>query len=171
MPSPLSLAGQVVIYALVALALGVLSDSPSWQAHSEDKAEIVLSFSHGGARRGCRTLSDAELADLAPNMRPKNRQVCPRERVPVAILLLLDGETIVDAILPPTGLTGDSPSRIYQRLSVAAGSYELQAHLRDTDRAEGYDYDFSQSVRLRPRQRVVLDFRQDLGGFVIINAL
>jgi hypothetical protein len=171
MPSPLSLAGQAVIYALVALALGVLSDTPRWQAHPEDKAEIVLSFSHGGARMGCRTLSDAELADLAPNMRPKNRQVCPRERTPVMVQLMLNDEVIVDTVLPPTGLTGDSPSRIYQRLSVAPGSYELQAQLRDTDRAEGYDYDFSQSVRLQPRQRVVLDFRQDLGGFVITNAL
>jgi len=169
MPSPLSLAGQVAIYALVALALGVLSDTPRWQAHPGEKAEIVLSFSHGGGRMGCRTLSDAELADLAPNMRPKNRQVCPRERMPVAVLLKLDGETMVDTVLPPSGLTGDSPSRIYQRLSVAPGSYELLAMLRDTDRAEGYDYDFSQSVSLQPRQRVVLDFRQDLGGFVIAN--
>jgi hypothetical protein len=169
MPSPLSLAGQVVIYALVALALGVLSDSPRWQAHPEEKAEIVLSFSHGGARMGCRTLSEAELADLAPNMRPKNKQVCPRERTPVTVLLTLDGKTIVDAVLPPSGLTGDSPSRIYQRLPVAAGAYELRARLRDSGRTEGYDYDLSRSIRLKPRQRLAIDFRQDVGGFVIAN--
>jgi hypothetical protein len=169
MPSPLSLAGQVVIYALVAVALGVLSDTPRWQAHPEEKAEIMLSFSHGGGRMGCRTLTEEELADIAPNMRRKNRQVCPRERIPVMVRLTLNGETVVDALLPPSGLTGDSPSRIYKRLQVPTGSYALHAQLRDTERAAGYDYDFTQSVVLEPRQRLVIDFRQDLGGFVISN--
>jgi len=170
MPSPLALAAQVAVYALVAASLGFLSESPPWPSFPDDRAEIVLSFAHGGARKGgCRDLTADELAGLAPNMRPKGKQVCPRERVPLQVQLVVDGAVRIDRALPPGGLAGDAPSRIYERLPVAIGEHRLVARLRDSERTEGYDYEMDRKVTLDARQRLVLDFRTDHGGFVIVG--
>jgi hypothetical protein len=162
--------GQGAVYALAALALGVLSDTPAYRHFPDDRAELVLSFSHGGARKGeCRTLSPDELAELAPNMRRPDAKVCPRERVPLVTELMLDGAALLGETLPPSGLAGDGPSKIYRRLAVEPGRHRLVVRLRDTGRAEGFDHERAAEVALAPRQRFVVDFRADLGGFIFAN--
>ncbi len=171
MPSALAIAGQAAVYGLVAVTLGLLSDTPAYRHFQDDRAEFVLSFSHGGSRKGpCRTLTEEEIGELAPNMRRKSQQVCPRERVPVVVELSLNGSVLIGESLPPGGLAGDGPSRIYRRIEVAVGQHDLYLRLRDTDRAEGFDYEIAKQVTLTPRQRYVVDFRGDLGGFVLGGA-
>ena len=80
--------------------------------------------------------------------------------------LLLDGEPLYQAVLPPTGLAGDGPSRAYQRFAVPPGRHELSARLRDTDRAEGFDYERTAMVELAPAQSLAIDFRSEMGGFI-----
>jgi hypothetical protein len=161
--------GQGLVYALIAVVIGVLSDTPAYRGFPEDSAELVLSFSHGGARKGaCRELSPEELAELAPNMRrPK---VCPRERVPVTVRLELDGNVLIERALPPAGLAGDGPSRIYAHFAVPAGVHRLAAFLRDTARETGFDYAAEKTVSLAADARFVVDFRADHGGFIFGGA-
>ena len=74
--------GQVVLYALFALVIGVFSRWPVYQHLGSDQALIKLSFTHAGKPLGdCRRQSAAELAKLPPNMRAPMK--CPRERSPV----------------------------------------------------------------------------------------
>ena len=88
--APMTLLGQVLLYALFAVVIGVFSRWPAYQPLAPDQAMIKLSFSHHGKPVSeCRQASAAELAKLPPNMRAPLR--CPRERSPVTIELIMAG--------------------------------------------------------------------------------
>jgi hypothetical protein len=167
MSNVLRLAGQAVVYGLVAITLGYLSDSPGYTHVEDDSAEIVISFSHGGARIApCRKLTDAEIAEIAPNMRRKNAEVCPRERIPVVVELDIDGTRVLEDSLTPGGLSRDGVSQIYRRFATATGRHHLKGRLRDSPRTSGFDYSFEAEIDLSSRQRYVIDFRDEFGGFL-----
>ncbi len=155
--------GMVGTCAVLALGIGYFSSAPSYEVIPPDRALIQLSFSHAGQPKGeCRRFTAEELAAMAPNMRrPLD---CPRERVALVVELTLDGELLFRGALPPLGLAGDGPSSAYERFVVASGPHRLRARLRDTNRAEGYDYEHEAEIELTPRQNFVIDFRAD-GGF------
>ncbi|MCC7045485.1 MAG: hypothetical protein IT562_02115 [Alphaproteobacteria bacterium] len=159
-------AGQAVIYGAFGLLIGYFSASPSYTYTPADRGEVKLSFSHGGQKRGgCRQLSAEEIAKLPPNMRVARS--CPRERVPLLVEMDVDGKTLYRAILPPSGLSGDGASRAYRRFGLAPGPHRLGLRLRDSDRAEGFDYERAFDVVIEPRQNIVVDFRTEAGGFVL----
>jgi len=167
MPRALRYAGQAAVYLLIAVLLGVFADSPSYTRFPPDQAQITLSFAHGAQRKGgCRRLTAEEIAELPPNMRKPT--VCPRERLPVYVELMLDDAMLVSASLPPTGLSGDGPSQVHRRFTIEPGAYRVTARLRDSERAEGFDYERSVDITLRSQQNFVVDFRLDSGGFVFM---
>ena len=158
--------GQAAIYLVFALVIGYLADSPAYRHFPDDQALIKLSFSHGASPKvPCRELTPAELEALPPNMRRATR--CERERLPVLVELDLDGEPLYRASVTPSGLAKDGPSRVYQRFAVPAGEHALSARLRDTDRADGFDYEREIMLDLAPGQSLALDFRAETGGFLI----
>lgn len=158
-------AGQVVVYLLFAAFLGYFASAPKYTHFPPDMALIKLSLAHGAQRKGgCRRFTQAELQKMAPNMRrPLD---CPRQRLPVTVELLIDGEASYRATLPPTGLSGDGPSRIYQRFAVTPGRHTIVARLRESDRAEGFDYEKTAEIELTAQQSLAIDFRNELGGFI-----
>lgn len=154
--------GTAVGVGLV-LATAALSAWPAWQSLPEDYALVRLSFTVSGARN-CRDRTPEELAALPPNMR--QGQVCERRRAPVHVELDLDGATVLAEDLPPSGLAGSGPSRVYRRFELPAGSYDIALRLR-TDPAEaGYTATASQSVTLVPGQSLAIDYDAEAGGFV-----
>jgi hypothetical protein len=161
---PLRWLGQGLIIGLIMLAIGTLADTPTYTSFPADQAMIRLSFSHGGAR-DCRERSAEELAALPPNMRSPT--VCSRARLPVRLEVDLDGSPLVHADLPPGGLRGDGPSRIYEGFAVDPGHYTIDARLRDSDREAGFDWQRTAEISLEPRQNLVIEFKGDAGGFVI----
>lgn len=157
--------GQAIIYGGFAAFLAVFANSPPYARVPEGNALIKLSFAHGAKAKGaCRKLSQTELAELAANMR--KAEVCPRERLPVHIRLVIDGEVLVDRELPPTGLHSDGPSRIYERIVVPSGKHEFEVSLRDTVRDEGFDYVSQYSTELEPGQSLAIDFHGGGDGFM-----
>ena len=167
MASALRYIGQAVVYTGIALLLGVFAALPSCERFPEDKAQILLSFAHGAQRKGeCRRLSAEEIAALPPNMRKPT--VCPRERLPVDVELLLDDELLFQASLQPSGLSRDGPSQVHRRLVVPAGPHRLTVRLRDSDRSEGFDYERTEMIELQENQNFVVDFRSEAGGFVFM---
>jgi hypothetical protein len=156
-----------MIYAGIALLIGYFASAPTYVHFPPDQAQIKLTLAHGAERRvECRRLSSEELQELAPNMR--KAVDCPRERLPVWIEVALDGQLLYEASVPPTGLSGDGPSRIYQRFTVTPGRHRLQLRLRDTARTAGYDYELDQQIELQPRQNLAIDFRAESGGFILM---
>ena len=156
--------GQAAVYLGIAALLGTFSNTPAYVHYPPDQALIKLSLVHSAQRKEeCRRLSAEEIAELAPNMR-KNL-ACARERLPVRLELSVDGETLVSGSFPPTGLSSDGPSLVYRRLPVAPGKHRLILRMRDSNRQEGYDYEYESVVDLRPQQNLVIDFRSETGGF------
>ena len=158
-------AGLAGILAVFGLVIGYFSYRPSYTHFPPDKAMIKISFTLSGKPKGkCHRRSRAELLKLAPNMR--RLTVCPRERLPVRVELMLDGKLLYRASLPPSGLAKDGPSRVYQGFTVAPGKRRIVARLTDSNRTTGFDYETTAEVVLRSRQHFIVDFRRDRGGYI-----
>ncbi|MDP2620946.1 MAG: hypothetical protein Q8P46_12350 [Hyphomicrobiales bacterium] len=169
MLSAIKIAGQVAIYAAIMAVIGYFSDTPAYRHFPADSALIKLALVHGGqSKGGCREPTPEDLEKLAPNMRRK--LICERERLPVAVELELDGKVVFSETLEPTGLRSDGPARLYQSFPIPAGPHTLAARMRDSDRAEGFDYEAHTEVALRPGVLFVIQFRAEGGGFLFHEA-
>lgn len=164
MPELRYIAGQIIAFALFAVGLGYFSDSPSYTYHDPAMALVMVSFSHASEHKEkCRRFTPEEIAALAPNMR--RPMDCKRERVPVYVEVLMDGNRLLGKSYNPTGLAKDGAASIYERIPVKPGPHQLMAKLRASPGEDGFDYEGSASVDLKPRQLFVIDFRKDLDGF------
>lgn len=163
---PAAWAGQLALYGLFALAIGVFSQWPRYHPLDPGQALVKLSFTRVGKPVGdCRTRSEAELAKLPPNMR--STTVCPRERSPITVQVDVDGVRALDRSAPPSGLSRDGASAIYERLSVPAGERRITVSLSDDVRAREAPYRRDATVRLAPGQVLVIDFDAEKGGITL----
>ncbi|MGI9462336.1 MAG: hypothetical protein ACR2OM_00235 [Aestuariivirgaceae bacterium] len=164
MPDALRYIGQLGFFAVVVAFIGYFSSQPVYQQIPDGMAQIKLSFAHGGARKiDCRKLTSKEIAALPANERRPN--TCTRERIPLHVQLILDGELLYDDLLEATGLSSDGPARTYKKLIVPAGPHTITARLRDSKRASGFDYEATHQVTLKAFQNLAIDFKADNGGF------
>ena len=165
MNSVLRYVGQAAVLAAFVAVIGFFSGNPSFRHFPEREGLLKVSFTHGGDRKvECRKRTREELAELAANMR--SAMDCPRERVELRFEIDLDGVPLYQALLPPTGLAGDGPSRIYERFALPAGRHVLDLRLRDSRRSEGFDHVARKTVELAAGQSVAVDFRGG-EGFII----
>ena len=156
---------RFLVLAGVFLAVAAFSDWPRLQTAPEGVGYLTLSFSHGADRRAaCRRLTAEEIAELAPNMR--RREVCPRQRPPIQIELEVDGRLLFKAEAPPSGIAGDGPSRVFERLALPQGEYEVAIRMRDRPGDAGFNYSATQRMRIGAADNRVIDFRPEAGGFV-----
>jgi hypothetical protein len=163
---PLAWIGQLLLYGLFALAIGVFSQWPPYRHLGDDQALIKLSFTRVGKPVGdCRTLSAEELARLPPNMRAPTS--CPRERSPVTVEVDLDGANVLKRTAPPTGLSKDGASAVYERLVVPAGEHRIAVRLSDDVRARDAAFHHEATVKLAPGQVLVIDFDAGKGGITL----
>jgi hypothetical protein len=161
----LRLLGQFVVIAALFAGVAWLSDRPTYRQIPEGTGVMMLSFVHSADRRGeCRRLSPEEIAKLPPNMR--RVQDCPRVRRPIYVELDLDGRNVYRASLPPTGIAGDGPSRVYQRFVLPARKYDIAVRMRDTARAEGFDHERHDKIDFAPDQLFVIDYQPERGEFI-----
>lgn len=149
--------GQILLYGLFALIIGVFSSWPSYRHLGSDEALIKLSFSHTGKPvSDCTAQTPEELAKLPPNMRAPVR--CPRERSQIVVELDVDGLGAYRHIAKPSGLSRDGASSVYHRLQVAAGTHRLAVRMRDDVRSDGFAHVREETVTLKPYQILVIDF-------------
>lgn len=161
----LRMAGQFVVIAALFAATAALSDWPVYRQTPRGTAVVMLTFVHGADRKAeCRRLTPEEIQKLPPNMR--RVQECPRGRRPLYVELDLGGQRIFQASLPPTGIAGDGPSKVYERFVVPAGHYDVAVRMRDTPRTEGFDHERRGAITLAADQMFVIDFRSETGEFV-----
>jgi hypothetical protein len=159
------LIGQFIVIAALFAGVAALSDWPPYSQIAKDSGVVMLTFVHGADRKGeCRRLTPEEIAKLPPNMR--RVQDCPRGRRPIYVELDVDGDGVFRASLPPTGVAGDGPSRVYQRFVLPAGRHELAVRMRDTARSEGFDHERRDDLELAPDQMLVIDYRPESGSFI-----
>lgn len=159
-------AQQAFWMALFALVIGYFSIKPDYRHMPPDQALLRLSISHAGQLIGdCHQRTEAELQKLAPNMRAQ--QDCPRERSPVTIEVDVDGASMYREVIEPSGLSRDGASTAYRRLPVTPGTHRIEVRLKDSARQAGFNYTRNETVDLKPRQVVVIDFNRQQGGVII----
>lgn len=158
-------AGQFLVTLALFAAVAAFSDWPVYRQIPENHGVIILTFVHGADRRAaCRRLTPEEIAKLPANMR--RVEDCPRGRPPIYVELDVDGRSVYHAVLPPTGIAGDGPSRAYQRFVVPVGTHDVAVRLRDNPATQGFDRERSGRVTIGPDQNFVIDFRSDTGEFI-----
>ena len=79
--------------------------------------------------------------------------------------LEIDGELAVRIEAPPSGLWGDGPASVYERIEVRPGEHALTARLRDSNREKGWDYSATRSMTLEPGRNYTITFHAATGGF------
>lgn len=155
--------GQLLGYAAFCAALAYFATRPVYHPIPPETALVKVSLQHAGQRKeACRERSAEELAKLAPNMR--SASVCPRERVPVAIEIALDGRTIVSQSVPPSGLAKDGSSTLYLRVEVPAGEHRVVAKLGDSPEP-GFGHVKEATVNLAAGAILLIDFDAKSGGW------
>ena len=156
---------QPLFYAGAALAVGALASWPRYHQVPQGAAQIKLAFNHSGKRiEDCRRVPTDELAKLPSNQRRVRN--CSRERLPVFIQLAIDGKPIYEAVLKPSGLSGDGQARAYEKFIVPFGKHVIEARLRDSARTAGFDYESRFEADLSPWQNLAIDFKAQQGGFL-----
>ncbi len=160
------MAGQALVFLLLALGLGYLSQRPLLRPLPEGEALVRLAMAVPGKLKGeCRRLTEQELAKLPPNMR--RPEDCPRERLPVRIRLELDGALLRDEVIQPSGFARDGAATAYWKLALPAGPHELRAWVSEDATAPGFAYEKGFRVDLRPGGIVTLDFDRQRGGILL----
>jgi hypothetical protein len=166
MSTGLKYALQAVAYAAFAVVIGYFSTLPRYQHLQPDEALLRLSFKHPGkVAADCRQRTPEELAKLQPQFR--TAMDCPRERSPVRVRVALDDKPLYDEAFPPAGLSRDGASSGYRRLPIAAGPHKLHVQFNDDARVQGFNYERSAEVVVRPGQVVLIDFNPEQGGVVV----
>lgn len=156
--------GQGAVYALFFALLGYFSSAPSYSPIPPGTALLRVSFSHAGERvTPCRRYTPEEIAATAPNMR--RALDCERARVPLRVQVAVDGATVLDRILAPSGLSGDGAATVYARHRLSPGIHRVVARLRDSRRQEGFDHVAEFEVSVNAGDSIVLGFRPQDGGF------
>lgn len=159
-----ALALQPILYLAFAAAIGYFATLPPYNYGDPEAATIKVSLSHAAARvRPCTRLSPEEMARLAANMR--RAEVCERQRLPVRLELDIDGRAALRIEAPPTGLWGDGPASVYERIDVAPGAHTVSIRLRDTARQEGWDYAASTELLLERGRYTTVTFNPEREGF------
>lgn len=161
------LIAQLAAFAAFALAVGALAVYPRYEVASAGEGALRLSIAAPGRILGeCRRLTPAELAARAPNMRAELE--CPRERSPLRVRLEVDGDTLYEAALPPSGIARDGNARAYRLFPLAAGRHELFVQVSDDERVPGYAFQRRVHVDLAPGQLITVDFQRERGGVLIL---
>ena len=166
MPEWLRYPLQVVNYAVFMLLVWYFSAAPTYTHLSPEQAVITMAFAHAGKRVGeCRRLSPEELQELPPNMRmPMD---CPRERSPVTVELMLDGQRIVQKVYQPPGLYHDLGIDVYLSARVPVGTHRLTMAMNDDVNVQGFTHSAEQEVTLQPAQLLVVNYNSETGQFFI----
>lgn len=156
---------QGVNYAVFMALVWYFSGAPAISLIDDDEAVLTIAFAHAGRlREPCRRLTQEELNQLAPNMR--RLEDCPRERSPVTIEVLLDGETIYRDVLDPPGLFDDGGVDVYYSAKIPAGEHALTLRMNDSVRIPDFNHVLVQRVTVAPAEVLLVGFDKKR-GFVV----
>ena len=156
---------QAFNYTIFMALIWYFATSPSVRVIEDDEAMITVAFAHAGeTREECRRLSQEELMKLPPNMRKP--EDCPRERSPIIIEAMLDGNVIYSKTMLPPGIFNDGSVNIYYNSKVPAGKHTFEVKMDDSVRKPGFNHEFEQDININPQQILLVDF-DPLTGFGI----
>lgn len=160
MDKPVRYLGQAVLYALFFLPLAYFSHAPSYRHVEEGLAVLKVAVRHPGEVIGECTAVAGGGSGMRPSTMTGSVEICPRERSPLKLELIMDGETLYSARVQPSGLHNDGISSVYQRFEIPAGPHRLQIKMNDDVSVDGYTWQFEQDIDLQPAQVMVASFKE-----------
>ena len=153
--------GQALLYSLFFLPLAYISHQPTHRHMDEGMAVLKVAIRHPGAIIGaCTSVAAGDGQGMRPAAMQRVTEICPRERSPLHLELILDGETLYRTTVPASGLHSDGIASMYQQFTVPAGSHNLQLRMNDDVTVEGYPWQLDQDIQLRPAQVMVASFKE-----------
>jgi hypothetical protein len=156
---------QAFNYTIFMVLIWYFATSPSVRIIEDDEAMITVAFAHAGETlEECRRLSQEELLKLPPNMRKLDD--CPRERSPIILEVMLDGETIYNKTMLPPGIFNDGGVNIYFNSKVPAGKHSFKIKMDDSVRKQGFNHILEQDINIDPAHILLVEF-EPLTGFVL----
>jgi hypothetical protein len=151
--------GQSLLYALFFVPLVYFTHAPTHRHLDEDLAVLKIAIRHAGQIIGqCTAINADDRVDRPANM--QRVEICPRERSPLKLELILDGNTLYRASVEASGLHSDGVSSMYRRFNIPAGNHHLQLLMNDDVAVDGYTWQFEQDIQLQPAQVVVASFKE-----------
>ena len=155
---------QILLYVAFAVFVGYFSIAPAYRYADPELASLKLSLSHAADRVSeCVRLTLDEINARA--QRGERVNECERERLPLTVEVDVDGETVLSVTAAPSGLWGDGPASVYERIDIEAGPHKVTARLRDSARETGWDHEYTEDVVLSPGRYFTIRFREETGGF------
>jgi hypothetical protein len=152
---------RFLVLAILAVGVAALSNRPVYRSLPGGQGVLTLSLTHSADRKAaCRKATRDELAALPPNMRRPD--ICPRERPPVRVELEIAGREVLARDVPPSGIAGDGPSRIFERFELPTGVHQVTVRLRDRP-GTTFTWEASRNIEIGPADHRVIDFRADAG--------
>ncbi len=94
--------------------------------------------------------------------------LCPRERVPVQLKVMLNDKSLLDKKFNPSGISNDGLTYVSHNLKIPVGSHRLSINMVDSaspSRQQGID--FVKEIHVKDKQIVFIDFNEKLGKFYI----
>jgi hypothetical protein len=156
---------QFPAYAVFAISVGYLSLWPRYQYASPNRAVVKVSVSHATKHiKPCVLLTPQQIAELPPNMRRK--ESCERKRLPLNMEVEIDGDIMLRVQADPSGLWGDGLASVYERFEVEPGIHLVTTRLRDTDRADGWDYSRTEEHMFHQGRYFTVTFKAETGGLI-----
>ena len=139
MPKFAQYGAQAAFYAAFFVPLAFLTHTPTHQHMAPNLGVLKIAVRHAGEIVGeCTALSSEAYADLPATM--KRPETCPRERSPLKLEFLLDGETLFKATVEASGLHNDGVSSMYRQFPISAGRHHLQLLMNDDIAVDGYPW-------------------------------
>ena len=158
------LVAHASFYLCIGLFIGYFSSSPVYEYADSQTAELKLVVRHSGILVGqCRTLGDAELKKLPPNMRAP--EICPREKSSMLVSLMVNGDAFYSAVINPAGLHRDGVLALYKRFTLRAGQVSVRLSIENGK--DGLQV-FEEVIKAAPADVLVLEYRD--AGFHLSNA-
>jgi hypothetical protein len=152
---------QALLYALFFVPLVYISHLPTHRNMDDDMAVLKVAIRHPGEIIGeCTSAVAGEGHGMRPAAMQQVTEICPRERSPLQLELILDGETLYRATVPAAGLHSDGIASMYQQFTVPAGSHHLQLRMNDDVAVDGYNWQLDQDIELQPAQVMVASFKE-----------
>ena len=152
---------QALLYALFFVPLVYISHLPTYRHMDDDMAVLKVAIRHPGEIIGeCTSVVAGKDHGMRPAAMQQVTEICPRERSPLQLELILDGETLYRATVPATGLHSDGIASMYQRFTVPVGSHHLQLRMNDDVAVEGRTWQLDQDIQLQPAQVMVASFKE-----------
>jgi hypothetical protein len=112
--------------AAALLAAGLVAGSRvPWVAEPADRALVRLAWRADAERvEECREPSAAEQARTPAHMRQP--RICERRLLPFRLVLRIDGRTLADELLHPSGAREDRPTVVFRDFPVSPGAHRLE---------------------------------------------